>query len=225
MSNPAALLLSQLQDWRPGSNESAEGVRGTMSEPELLVRHEIAMSHIGAIRELLATVESLRGHSMRVYRDQLPVWTRMVLSHPHGWASAEARFEREPLILLETLVPQLDGLIPEITEERRQTIESALTEFIDLLSTDQTVSPDLRAYLASLLAHIRQVLTEYEIRGDFDLLRAIALLRTAVDMAAESSQSDEHRSRWSDLRNRFVVPNIVPAMIAAASVFGQFALS
>lgn len=167
------------------------------------------MSHITSIRELLDTAEQSELFPVDVYRSQLPTWTEMVLSYPDGWtARAGAQqpfnmgvFDGNSLTLLRTLGPQLRPLVPSWTDEQREGFAASLNDLVETLRDDPTIKGALAKYLLNLVLHMRHALAEYELLGDFDLTRAVLLLKASVDTAADNSTHPESKTAWQRMRS------------------------
>ncbi len=169
------------------------------------------MSHITAIRELLETAAQSDLFPVDVYLGQLPTWTEMVLSYPDGWTAragmqqpfSMGAFDGNSLTLLRTLGPQLRPLVPSWSDGQRESFAQSLNELIETLRDDPTIKGDLAKYLLNLVLHMRHVLAEYELLGDFDLTRAVFLLKASVDTAADNSTDPKSKTAWERIRSVF----------------------
>ncbi|MFR9773776.1 hypothetical protein [Nocardia sp. SC052] len=183
------------------------------------------MAHITAIRNLLDVLAATDGTSVAVWQRQIPAWTHYVLNYPSSWASNAPAFDPHVLDHLETLSGHLRRIVPPVPEATLEQLRETLNDLLKLLGDDTTIPAHLRAYLATLANHMRTVLDEYRIRGDYEVRMAVEILFATVSRAANASQSEgETRQRWRDMAARFVIPVVVPAAIEAASVFSQLQL-
>lgn len=214
VANPAELLLARLESWNTQDTRQPPGDRRQFGSDRTaaLRLHEIALSYITAIRELLDTAERSQLFPVGDYRAELLAWTEMVLAYPAGWFSERdaqpsnyGAFDPHSLRLLRTLGPQLRPLLPAWTEEQRNGFADGVAELVETLRDDPTIKGELANYLLNLVLHIRHVLAEYDLRGDFDLTRAVFLLKASVDTAADSSTDDESKPRWQRLRRLFSI--------------------
>lgn len=230
MPNPAELLYAQIIAWTPQESTAVHQVRGLSGEggPDAFRRHEIAMGHIAAIRELLFAVKASGTHgALDVYEEAIPMWTAMVLNYANNWTAAGPAFDLAALAHLRTLAPVIHPYVPAVSEENRDALSKAFDELARLLNDDRGVPDELRKYVAAVLAHVRQVLAEYELLGDFELLRAHTLLKAAVDLSAEASTTEDEatQGRWRTLRSKLTWSVAAPAAIEAGSIFTQVMLN
>ncbi len=175
--------------------------------------HEIALGYIAQIRELLDTLEQTTGMDVEEFRRELPNWTAMVLTYPSGWSQA-VQFDETSLRFLKTLAPLLNGLVPKYTDEDVQRAKDGLTELLELLSKETTIPRSLSIYLLNLINHVRWVLHDYHIQGDFQLARATTLLRDTITTAGDASTDKELKPWYTRLRELFARKEVVDGTIA-----------
>jgi hypothetical protein len=218
------LLYAQLQEWNPpnnGRNDNTANYRQIPSDiAGAMRRHEIAMSHIASIRELVGTMEKIKNIPGDDFRAELPNWTAVVMSYDNGWQTARV-FAPEPLRILRLLIPLIRDLVPAYTPDQVGQLRGALDAVLRALYDDRTIDNALAVYLVNLVNHIRQVLDDYDLRGDFELARATTLLQTTIQVARKASTNKGMKARWKALYAVSVAPEIVPTVVNLSIAAGQ----
>jgi hypothetical protein len=214
MANPAELLYDQLTRWNNRApNRSNALHRGLAGNFDTAAReHEIAMGHISAIRELVETAALADDAAADEFRAEIPKWTGMVLSFPAGW-QGYGNFDTNSLQLLRILRRDLKAYVPTYTPDQIDSVRNALATTLELLRRDGTIKGALAIYLTNLLNHLRQVLDEYDLRGDFDLARATTLLRETVRTAEEVSDNPQVKPLWARLISALITPEHLPIVV------------
>ena len=212
VANPAELLYNNLVQWNPPniSTQTAPAHYRNLNtnRDHALRMHEIALGYIAQIRELLDTLEQTTSLDVDEYRRELPNWTAMVLSYTNGWSQA-AQFDGASLRWLKALGPMLDGLVPEFSDDQIAEVAKGLNELLDVLSKEKTIGRELTIYLLNLINHIKWVLHDVKIQGDFELARAVTLLRDSIRTADEVSTDEELKPRYRGLLRIFRRPETV----------------
>jgi hypothetical protein len=212
VANPAELLYNNLVQWNPpnlSTQTTPENQRQLRTNRDHALRmHEIALGYIAQIRELLDTLDQLTGIDVDEYRRELPNWTAVVLAYPNGWNAAE-QFNDTSMRFLKTLGPMLRGLVPTYSDEDIAEIAEGLNELLQLLSKEKTLSKELAIYLLNLINHIRWVLHDYHLRGDFEVARAVTLLRDSLGTASEFSTDPELKPWYKRLLQKFARKDVV----------------
>lgn len=232
MANPAALLLAQFEAWDTTGTQHTPATRRGFSNDisETLRRHEIAMTHIAETRELLDAVETAGIFPVDEYRSELATWTTWVLSYPDGWQPQMpgrmppnfGAFNNTSMRLLRTLVAQLDRLVPTFEEDQRQSFADHIDDLVSTLKGDPSVRGSLAEYMLSLIIHMKHVLAEYDLRGDFALSRALLLLKGTVFTAADVSTHEPSKPKWEWLKAIFTwSPKVAEVAIEWNDVFKQ----
>lgn len=209
MANPAELLYNTLVQWnlqpdnRPNVHPQSKPTPAkhrqlATNRDEALRRHEIALGYIAEIRELLDTYEYVTGTDVEEFRHELPNWTEMVLSYDNGWQQAKL-FDSGSLRWLKTLGPMLAPLVPEYSDNDIADVGKSLVELLEILKQEETIGSDLKVYLLTLINHVKWVLVDVKIQGEFKLDRAVNLLRESVRTAEETSTDDELKPRYGIL--------------------------
>lgn len=220
MTNPASLLLAQLESWRVPGGHNARGVRldaegGT--DDKVLAAASLAVQHLSAIEELLDGMEA-DGRRVEPYRRILPRWRQWVFTYPSSWTSSIStdEFNRQSdLDLLAALSDAIEQFLPSYTADQRSTVSQALEEIRVGLVEDTSLPAPLRRHINGLLLHAFQCLDDYEHFGDFELKKAVDRLIVAVNAAASVSDDE---SRWSTVMKNLVFPVLAGWAIAAPSV-------
>lgn len=216
MANPAVLLFNNLVQWNPpniSTNTAPQKLRGLATNRDHALRmHEIALGYVGQIRELLDTLEQTTDFDVDEYRRELPNWTAMILSYKNGWHQAEP-FNETSLRFLKTLGPVLDSLVPKYDDSDVAALTDGLNELMGLVAKEKTLNRSLTVYLLTLINHVRYVLHDYQIRGDFELARATTLLRDTIRTADDSSTDPELKPWYKRLLGVFSSKEVVTGTI------------
>jgi hypothetical protein len=138
----------------------------TTNRDHALRMHEIALGYIAEIRELLDTLELTTGINVSEFRSELPNWTAMVLSYDNGWGQAKT-FDADSLRWLNTLGPLLDPLVPKFSDDDITEVSNGLKELLEILEQEDTIGRELTIYLLNLINHMKWVLADAKIQGDF----------------------------------------------------------
>ncbi len=195
---------------------------------ENLRRHELAMAHISAIRELLRVLSTTNGVDYSIYENTIPEWTEMVLNYANSWDNRSSvgtpNFSPTALAHLQTLCPQIAPIVPRYTAEQRESLTETFDSILTLLVDDNTLPKALQSHFALILGHMKQTLVEYNISGDFELYRANVTLTTLVEAASKKTRSKDLRNRWREIGLQLVWPTVATAAIEAGSIYAQYQL-
>jgi hypothetical protein len=199
MSNPARRLFDIYTEWGAsyGPNRGVAEVRGLvgnhsaaittqMESFRLLISIEHALNYLGT-----------KNASIEVYRAQFPEWVKMSMHVPNNWqggSSAEVGFPVGPMSHLNTFATLLDFDRPGLLPEPEAKLRNVIQEVIDLLSADESLTPQLREYVFKLTNEIRTALDDESITGSFDFAEGAQRLWVAVFAAAGQSRS--MRTKW-----------------------------
>lgn len=227
MANPAELLYSTLVQWNLQPNRDpriapankpmpAKHRQLTSNRDYALRMHEIALGHIAEIRELLDTLELLTGMDVSEFRREIPNWTEMVLSYDNGWRDAEL-FDDASLRWLKTLGPMLQGLVPEFTDSDLAEVNKGLNDLLKILKREKTIGRELTIYLLNLINHMKWVLADAKVQGDFKLARTVTLLRDTVETADEVSTNPKLKPLYKRVLDKFRRKDLVVGTFQIAS--------
>ena len=199
MSNPARRLLeiyvqwgekysSQIQSYeaRGLHNNDSKSVALQVESFRLLIAIEHALNYLGS-----------KNSSIDVYRTQFPEWVKMAINAPNNWTSgttASDGFPPVPMAHLDTFATLLDFDRPGLQPEPEAKLRSVINVVMDLLITDESLSPHLREYVFKLATEIRIALDDEAVTGSFDF--AEAAHRLWVAMYAAAGQSKTMRTKW-----------------------------
>ncbi|WP_067977091.1 hypothetical protein [Mycolicibacter icosiumassiliensis] len=219
MSNPAVLLYNNLVHWNlppdnrrnvpPQAKATPAKHRGlTTNFDHALRMHEIALGYIAEIRELLDTYEAVTGTDVDEFRRELPNWTAMVLSYDNGWGQAKL-FDENSLRWLKTLGPMLAPLVPEFTDEDISEVDKGLKELLEILRQEKTIGRELTVYLLNLVNHMKWVLADAKLQGDFKLARVVTLLRDSVATADEVSTTPQLKPLYKRVLDKFKRKDVI----------------
>lgn len=230
MANPAVLLYNTLVQWNlqpnndprvPAANKPmpAKHRQLTSNRDHALRMHEITLGYIAEIRELLDTLELTTGMDVSAFREEIPNWTEMVLSYDNGWQQAKL-FDDGSLRWLKTLGPLVDPLVPKFSDDDIAEVGRGLEELLELLKQETTISRELTIYLLNLINHMKWVLADVRLQGDFKLARTVTLLRDTIQTADEASTDLDLKPFYKRVLDRFkrkdVVMNTLEMGAAAA---------
>lgn len=212
MANPAELLYNNLVQWNPphvSPDTSPEMFRNLASNRDHALRmHEIALGYIAEIRELLDTLEQTTNIDVDEFRRELPNWTAMVLSFNNGWQQAKP-FNAASLRWLKTLGPMLGGLVPKFSDDDIAEVAQGMKELLEILEQEHTIGRELTIYLLNLINHMKWVLADAKLQGDFKLARVVTLLRDSVATADEVSTDPELKPLYKRVLEKFKRKNVV----------------
>jgi hypothetical protein len=117
----------------------------------------------------------------------------------------------------------LNGLVPKFDDEDIVEVHKGLNELIEILEQETTIGRALSIYLLNLINHIKWVLADANIQGDFKLARAVTLLRDSVLTADEVSTDPDLKPRYKGVlglfRRKDVAINTFEISAAAAKAF------
>jgi hypothetical protein len=194
MANPAELLHRQLTAWRanPDGGDAA------------IAEKRIAARHIDAIEELLDQMDASKMKT-GLYRRYSADWTKLALSHPHGWRSKTTQSYLDGITLehLEHLADRLDDLVPTVLEGGLDDIRAYSQGIRSLVDEDDSLDPLLKMHVKQVVAHLIWCVDNYDATGDFELSEAIERLASAVIRATANTK---HTQRWKDWLERIVWP-------------------
>lgn len=217
MTNPASLLLAQLENWRVPAGHNFRGVRLDAEggrDDQVTAATSLAIQHLADIEEILSGMEA-EGRRVEPYRRVLPRWRRWVLAYPSSWTHAVSNDEynnQSDLDLLAALADVIDQFLPVYSEEQRSSVRDSLEGIRIGLVEDMSLPQALRRHINGLLLHAFQCLDEYERFGDFELKKAVDRLIVSVNVAASVS---EDKTRWQNLRDNLVYPVLAGWSISA----------
>lgn len=157
MANPAALLHAQLVSWNGPHNEAAEKMRGVAQTPKPSWRqHRRAARHLDAIAEILNEMADA-GKRVRVYQDQVPVWTAIVFAHRSGWTqSGSAAIPDGPLAHLDTLAGRLDDYVPVASPESFTALTTFLADVLAAVDADTSLPGDLKDHIRTVVKQVKR---------------------------------------------------------------------
>ena len=216
LANPAALLHTQLVNWRTPGGQAVRDVRVTVegSDEAVMRQTQLAMGHLRDIDELLTGMEAANRRTGS-FRRAFPRWQAWVMAYPRSWVHAmgDGIFDSDhDLDLLENLADALEQLRPDITDNERAGMSSTLDEVRAALSEDESLPEPLRRHLHGVLSHASTCLEEYDLFGDFELQKAMDRLLVSVNLASRVSTEP---SRWQRIKEHFVFPMAVGLILQA----------
>lgn len=227
MANPAELLYRNLMQWNQEPNNDPRVPAHRKPTPEkhrnlatdrshALRMHEIALGYIAEIRELLDTFELMTGTDVDEFRRELPNWTAMVLSYDNGWKQAKS-FDEDSLRWLKTLGPMLNGLVPKFDDDDIAEVAKGLKELLDILEQESSLGRELSIYLFNLINHMKWVLADVKLQGDFKLARTVTLLRDSIATADDVSTDPKLKPLYKRAIEKFRRKDVVVGTFQIAS--------
>lgn len=224
MTNPASLLLAQLESWRVPSGNAPREIRLQVlgSDENVMRETQLAMVHLQNIAELLTGMEQ-DNRRTGPYREMLPMWQKWVLTYPGSWihATSDPDFDsKHALHVLEGLADAFDQALPQYTEAARADISKTLDDIGTALAEDESLPKPLRLHLYGLLKHAASCLEEYELFGDFELQKALDRLLVAVSASGHVSKDP---TKWQKIRDKLMYPVLVGLAIQAPDSVAQIA--
>lgn len=186
MSNPAKLLHEQLNNWDGSPSKTASAARD-LNNGEGWATIRVAMQLLLDTEELMDRVEQ-DGPDLSTQRKYLKTWTAMVIAHPDGWNSAgNHSISRTALDALSMTATVLDTYVPKFEAGG----DEKLRQFLEVI--DQKLGRDdscLAQHAKRVVAHIRKLLIDWEMFGEFRIVDALGDLKRILDALAELKPED-----------------------------------
>lgn len=163
---------------------------------------------LGDIDQIIRRLE-LRGAPVDVFRRQLRGWARVPLAVDSTWNTTNGTRDAfiPPAILdqIETFALYLDGKVLTFSAEMQESLAGLVGSAHDVLTEDDSLSPQLREYLHYLLQEISNALADEKVGRSFDFADATRRLWVAFEAAAGSADTAERRQKWKDLAQAIIV--------------------
>lgn len=169
-------------------------------------QHRDALKYVWDIAQVVDRWES-EGQAVRVWRDCLADWTAFVVVYPTQWRGVDAASSAKAgarVDMLRALDQLLEGTTQKPEAGQLQRIEQFLTEIIDALAADETISDALRGYILALVQEIQAAVQAFRVTGAFDADKAVRHLWVGLGAAAEESASQS--GLWQNLRSNILIP-------------------
>ncbi len=174
------------------------------------------MGALIAIDRELTALET-RGRNMASYRRIYPQWMHGVLAYPHGWTTTQGDFSIHALDSLDHLAELLDlTTAAHVAPEVVATIPAMLDNISALLAEDDSITPQLRAYLLRLVQETRTAVEEHDVLNTFDL--DVAMERLWVALQAAADQSEKKSDKWRSFFSQVAVSAFGGAIASAPTV-------
>lgn len=218
--NPARDLLRIIEGWQaagrsvpattgrglsgPGADDGAATVRSAMLA---LARIVHSLDYLDTFKEVETTT----------FRRQLNVWTLMIAVYPDGWTAANSNrtaFDDRATDNLRTLASFINVYTPSLDTSGREHIVDYVGKIRSLLEADADLPDELRGYIFRLITEIDTAVRESRL-AMFDLEDALVRLKVALYGAAGATESEEARSKWSNLAEKFGWP-VAAGMVSSA---------
>lgn len=201
MANPAELLHAQLTAWNHGASKSTATARALANDPQWKT-HRTAVALLDAIEMLLDEHEATGVLDVTEWRNEFPSWCKAVFVYPNGWQSGSSNIDPQSLRMLATLGTMLRITQPQIAPDG----VSRMNEKLDELREAQRdradhVPHNLNRHLTYVIAHLQLCLDEFSTRGEFDLQKALAELRSIIVLLTD--EDPEGASTWSKFKDWF----------------------
>lgn len=227
MSNPAKELYEQFAAWRRDGSHPAKA-RGMGHPEESAAAHRRAMRQLTEIERRVDELDRL-GRDVSVYRRYLTNWTKALVCYPNGWAQnadSTSYPDQVSMDMLHSLAERLDGRFNQIRTDSPKL--RALIEAVDrALREDDSISDEMRWYVANLLAEIRHTIDDHEYIDGFDLNDALQRLWVSLKAARIESEKPERWERasrfWRDVAVGVIVslPQLSLAAYQTTFALGQ----
>jgi hypothetical protein len=226
MRNPATDLHEIFSLWSnelEGGNKSAvESRSGLISQTGFDTRlHLQALGYLGEIEAALDELEAV-GYPVETWRKYVPQWARMLFNFPYPWEGValdpEAAYAPSSLDMLQVLGSVIASRQPRLGPEAKDDLQSFVVSVLDLISLDDTITPELKAYLGKLAREMHAALEDEDLPAGFDLEDAVRRLWVGLHAAAGQSSDDESKSRWRDAAGRIMVSGAGSALGSAPTL-------
>ena len=218
MANPATLLHELLIKFRTPRGRLPLDIRRESfgDDAGVAKAQRLAMAHISAIEELLKGLDGT-GRRVAPYEKALSRWQNWVNVYPSCWvhqADSDFMDNEADLDLLAALSDMLDTVIPESSEDDRQSLGDVLKLIRELLTEESDLPKDLQRHIFGLLTHAQTCLDEYATFGDFELRAAMDRLLVSVNLASHVSKNP----KWQTAKEKFWYPTMTGVIVGAPSV-------
>ncbi|MCI2959132.1 hypothetical protein MN032_15685 [Agromyces atrinae] len=132
------------------------------------------------------------------------------------------RVDPRDLGLLEIAIEKT-SLTAEMSAEREQTLKSLLAAVRALVTSDDTLDPKLRLFIAQAVHAVERALDQYEITGEFVLRDALLQLFGLIQTAENNSDEPaKWKAAWEEYRvpvTSGLIASIPQLGLAAGSLF------
>lgn len=221
--NPARRLHGTLIDWQAQHTSGGQSVGNT----RLLHTDDGMQRQLDALddlREIEAKLDVLEAQGVRVVvsRRYVPVWRRMTLGYPAGWsrpAEPTTVYDDAAMDQLETLADRLDERLPDLTDGEKTKLQGIVSDALELLQADETLSKPLKLYLGRIISEIQNAMLDEKYGERFDYPAAARRLWVTLMAAAQDSTDETQKPKWRDATKRFIWDVSVSAIGNAPGIF------
>jgi hypothetical protein len=207
--NPATQLLLIFERWSRAIGEGYGGAnaRGWNGDAGAATAEHIqAWRHLS---DLIRTIDGISDLGMNVSaaKSYYSVWGRMIASVDVSWSNgngADQAFPQDALSQLQSVSTIIELAGSQVTPTNLELLNQVITQAIELLKDDESLSDELRSYLVKLIREIRNALEDDEVGGGFNFAEAAE--RLWVAMHAASSQSTSKSNAWKTAALKLLPP-------------------
>ncbi|WP_455135255.1 hypothetical protein [Schaalia cardiffensis] len=233
--NPAALLHDLLSKYRAPEGEIYPSVRWHISDDEVtrVISNDDRAALLEAARWLtridqLITGLDETGGTGRIFRKYYPVWVNSVFAIGLDWtnrrtANAGEVCPESAMDMLASFATLIDKTNSDLTPDAHVFLINLVADIRSILDEDDTLSLQLRAHMHRVLDHLDDCLANPSAFDPHDVAFAVDDVITAVKAAASETESDEHGSRWTSIRDKFIWPTTSAFVASAPGLILQIA--
>jgi hypothetical protein len=213
MMNPAFELHATYVSWSKGLASGSKTAAQSRSADvnRVAFDHEEHLTAMGQLLQIQAILADMEGEGAVVapFRKYLPRWTIMLVNYPHTWqaqnTSSEEAFPPGSLDMLQTLGSFIDLRQPQLREGAGDDLRDVARSVLGLIADDDTITPELAAYLSRLAREMDAALEDGDLASGFDVDEAMRRLWVALHAAAGQSTDDGNRSKWRGVADRIFI--------------------
>ncbi|MDV2474201.1 hypothetical protein F8M49_29910 [Rhodococcus zopfii] len=201
MANPAELLADRFQRWVDLIDSPWDSANDEVP-PYIKVECVNGFDLLSQIGTFLADAKAT-GSDVDVYIEELPHWAECISRVLIGTAHTQTL--KQGRRMLRALAGVMAAPGAQISEEDRAELGEAIDDLLAELRQDESLPPEMRAYLLNIATHARTAIDEFEVLGSFNLRGAVDRLVAATAYAAASeAASGSDRLKWRTFFGRIL---------------------
>ncbi len=187
MANSAQLLFETLTAWS-NADGAAPKTRRNLESWDGWEREIAAVQLLIDLRSQMDSLESEGKSSFDPWRKFYPQWTTAVFAYPEGWQKSGHGINQTALDQLHGLAVHLKTLVPELDPNQKDDFRS----FLEAVENRLENAPDLiKLHALKIVRHLKSVLDEWEILGDFRIVNAMRDLQDIIDALADAEPDED----------------------------------
>lgn len=197
MANSAQLLFETLTAWSNADGATPKTKRNLGSWDGW----EKQINAVQLLIDLKSQMDSLEAEGRTTFAPWSKFyvqWTTSVFAYPHGWDSSGDGINQTALDQLHGLAVHMKGFVPELDPSKKDDFH----KFLDAVEQQLDEAPDaLKRHALKVVRHLKSVLDDWEVLGDFRIANAMSDLQDIIDVLSEQESASDgfwHTARdWS----------------------------